>query len=169
MAVWTVFEPDAAKDGTTSVPRWAERLVFVREKFSWLSLFFAPLVLLWHRLWLAFLAYVALQVAIHAAISVLDLDAPARVLGLLPNLLVALSLSDLRRRKLVWRGFDELGAVVAPDLDSAERRFLEGWLNAAPSMGLGMSDGPVSALRPVASTPLPASPVLGLFPEARGR
>lgn len=169
MAVWTVFEPDAAKESTASVPRWVERLVFVREKISWSSLLFAPLVLLRHRLWLAFVVYLLVQAGLAMAVSLLDLDAVAGLLGFLPNLLVALSLPDLRRRKLAWWGYDELGAVVAPDLDSAERRFLEGWLAGGPDLGHSYSAGSLPALRPVQSTPMASMPVLGLFPEARGR
>lgn len=172
MAVWTVFEPDAAKDGNWSVPRWAERLVFVREKFSWTSLILAPLVLLRHRLWLAFVVYLVAQALIGGALAVLELDPAAGVLGFLPNLLVALSLPDLRRRKLAWRGYDELGAVVAPDLDAAERRFLSGWLASAPFGGFAGSEAARPALRVAPSapaTPAAANPVLGLFPEARGR
>ncbi len=68
MAVWTVFEPDEAKDGAApTLAQWAERVVFVREKFSWLSILFAPLVLLRHRLWLALIVYIALQVLIGFA------------------------------------------------------------------------------------------------------
>lgn len=168
MAVWTVFEPDEAKDGAApTLAAWAERVVFVREKFSWASILFAPLVLLRHRLWLALIAYVALQVLIGFAIDALELDDAADLLFLLPNLLVAFALSDLRRAKLRRRGYEELGAVVAPDAESAERRFFEGWLSrAAEPRGMSFA-APLQA--PVGPASVAQNPVLGLFPEARGR
>ncbi|MDF2998005.1 MAG: hypothetical protein K0R27_3642 [Xanthobacteraceae bacterium] len=169
MAVWTVFEPDEAKDNAApTLARWAERVVFVREKFSWSSILFAPLVLLRHRLWLALLGYIVLQGVIGVAIAALEPAGPVDLLHLLPNLLVALTLSDLRRAKLRWRGYEELGAVVAPDAESAERRFFEGWLAGAAARPREMSfAAPLQA--PVGPASLAPNPVLGLFPEARGR
>lgn len=172
MAVWTVFEPDEAKDGAApTLAQWAERVVFVREKFSWSSILFAPLVLLRHRLWLALLAYIVLQGLIAFALTSVDLSGSAALLFFLPNLLVAFELSDLRRAKLAWRGYDELGAVVAPNAEAAERRFFEGWLSASPGMaagahGIGFA-GPMRA--PVGPASAASNPVLGLFPEANGR
>lgn len=170
MAVWTVFEPDEAKDGAAgaqrmdALARWAERVVFVREKFSWASILFAPLVLLRHGLWLALFFYIVLQVLIGLAVRAFEIDGAADLLFFLPNLLVALTLSDLRRGKLLWRGYEELGAVVAPDAESAERRFFEGWLSASPPREMGFP-GPLQA--PVGPTSPAPNPVLGLFPEAR--
>lgn len=170
MAVWTVFEPDEAKDGTApTLAQWAERVVFVREKFSWVSLFFAPLVLLRHRLWLALIGYLVLQGLISFGLDVLEIEGDrAGLLFLLPNLLVALSLSDLRRAKLNWRGYEELGAVVAPDRESAERRFFEGWLSGTAATPRAVSfTAPLQA--PIGPASVAPNPVLGLFPEARGR
>ncbi|QJP15493.1 DUF2628 domain-containing protein [Starkeya sp. ORNL1] len=169
MAVWTVFEPDEAKDGAApTLAQWAERVVFVREKFSWLSILFAPLVLLRYRLWLALIVYIVLQGLIGFALNALELDGPAGLLFLLPNLLVALMLSDLRRAKLSWRGYEELGAVVAPDRESAERRFFEGWLSTTPTAASAIAfSAPIQA--PTGTTSMAPNPVLGLFPEARGR
>lgn len=172
MAVWTVFQPDEAKGaGRASAAHWADGVVFVRERMSWSALLFAPLVLLRHRLWLAFAVYVLLQALIVFALVWLDLGDGEALLVFLPNLLVALELPALRRRKLAARGYDELGAVVAPDFEAAERRFFEGWLTAgapepAPSATPPRFAAPATAM---AGNPVLGNPVLGLFPEAAGR
>lgn len=151
MAVWTVYEPDDT-DGTLTGTQWSERVVLVRERFSWASLLFAPLVLLRHGLWLAFLAYVALQVLIGFAIVYFELDDVAVALLAFANLVVAFELPGLRGAKLEARGYDEAGAVIAPTLEAAEQRYFDG------------HDGGV----PMRARPYARS-VLGLFPEAVGR
>ncbi|HSI42685.1 MAG TPA: DUF2628 domain-containing protein [Xanthobacteraceae bacterium] len=157
MALWTVFEPDAAAD--ESPAQRADRLVFVREAMARGALLLAPLVLLRHRLWLAFALYVLVQGLIGAALAVLDAPASAGLLMLLPNLVVALELAALRRASLERRGWREVGTVSADDIEAGERRFLEAWLPEAP----------VPAAPPAAAVrPMPAG-VLGLFPEAAAR
>jgi hypothetical protein len=47
LKTYIVFEPENARAGDAG-----ERTEFVREKFSWPALFFAPLWLLFNRLWL---------------------------------------------------------------------------------------------------------------------
>jgi hypothetical protein len=148
MAVWTVFEPEE----DTASTEWAERVTLVRDRFSWSSLLFAPLVLLRHGLWLAFLAYIVVQGAIGFAILYFDLDDAALALLAFANLVVAFELPGLRRAKLEGRGFEEVGIVIAPTLEAAEQRYFDTHDGAVPSR----------------SRPLPMS-VLGLFPEAVGR
>lgn len=123
MTIWTVFEPE---DDAAQETRWAERVVFVREAFSWLGLFFAPIVLLAHRLWLALAAYVAIQVLLAIAIRRFELEGWFEIVPLLPNLFVALELSGLRRWKLSAKGYEETGVVTAPSREEAERRFFAG-------------------------------------------
>ena len=64
MASWTVLTRTVAGD---TAEQAAGRTVFVREKFSWVTLFFAPIVLLRFRLWLVFAAYVAVAVLVSLA------------------------------------------------------------------------------------------------------
>ena len=140
MTVWTVFEPEDVLPGE---PGWMDEITFVREAFAWRAVFFAPLVLLANRLWLAFLAYAVIEGALAAAYVRFDLGIWFIVVLLMPNLFVALELPGLRRRKLVWRGFEEAGVVSADYAEAAERRFFEARLGGGAS-----------------------GPVLGLFPEA---
>lgn len=159
MAVWTVFEPEAA-DEARATRDWAEGFVFVPERLSWSALPLAPLVLLRHRLWLAFIVYALVQAAVVAAILLLDLDSDAFALLIVANIMVAVELPGLRRAKLAARGYEEVGTVAARRLEGAEQRYFEA--------RLGSFVPPASVPSPHAYAPArPAeSGVLGLFPEA---
>jgi hypothetical protein len=73
----------------------------------------------------------------------------------------------LRRFKLSRRGWTNVGIVVGDDLESAERRFFDAWVNkswADPSA----ADGAPRASSPamgVAMARRPSSEVIGLFPQ----
>ncbi|QIB34017.1 DUF2628 domain-containing protein [Ancylobacter pratisalsi] len=167
MAIWTVFEP-ADTEATTQL--WAQEIVFLREGFSWSALFLAPLVLLFHRLWLGFLAYLLIQAALVGTVFALDVDSDALVLLCLTHLAVALMLPDLRRGKLALAGFEEAGVVVARRLEEAEQRYFEARLigglvtprdtGRQPRREAVASSLSLMPARPVEGT------VLGLFPEA---
>ena len=101
-------------------------LVLVKEGFSWPAFLLSFLWALWHRLWLA----AAVVAAAHGALGVVVV-----LLGANPVAEVALSLgigavvgfiaNDLRRRKLARQGFAFAGVVVAGDVDSALKRYLD--------------------------------------------
>ena len=69
MKTYIVFEPP----GGARTLEAAERVVFLREKFSWPALLFTPIWLLWSRLWLAFLGWAVLTVAIAVGMTALGL------------------------------------------------------------------------------------------------
>lgn len=139
------------------------RTVFLPEKFRWLALLFAPLWLLWHRLWLAFagwlLVVVGLSLAAHAIGVEPRLAAP--VLWL-PTLFVAFEGSELIRRKLVRNGYREVAVLVAANIDEAEERFFGSRRDASPSRATTPPPAPVAS--PVAQP----NRVVGLFPEPGG-
>jgi hypothetical protein len=153
---YLVFEPPAG--GRTLAV--AERVVFLREQFSLAALLLAPFWLLWHRLWLGFVGWLILTVAIGAAGNVLGLDSYAGfAASAIPALIVAFEGTALQRRKLVYRGFHEAGVVVAEDLEGAERRFFDAWTKPAKLMP------PVTTGSPGPLPPVAPNPVIGLFPE----
>ncbi len=157
MASWTVLTKDVAGDTPL---RAAERVVFVREAFSWMALIFAPLVLLRHRLWLAFIAYLVVSVLLAVAGLRFGLpDAVSTAVEVGIHVLIALELPSLRIAKLRWRGFEEAGSLVARDQMEAELRFFaQGWPLAVPT--------PAQPRRSQAPRAAGASPtVIGSFPE----
>jgi uncharacterized protein DUF2628 len=109
-------------------------VVLVREGFSWAAFLFALPWLLWHRLWLAALLYLALAVAIGLLVP--EPFGPAA--GLALQFLVGAHANDLRRRRLARRGYTQAHVVAERDLDLATARLLgarpdlaEAWARAS--------------------------------------
>ena len=126
MAVYTVHQPPARH--ADPLPD-AERIVFVRDGFSFWAFLIAPLWMLWHRMWLVLLGYVVVLAAVDTALSAIGASRTAMsVIGLLISLLVGLEASTLRRVSLRRRGFRNIGIVSGADREDAERRFFGSWL-----------------------------------------
>ena len=163
MAVYTVYEPPL-RDTETPHP---DRFVFIRDGFFWSAFLLAPLWMLRHRLWLAFLVYAAVVVGIAAGAQFLRLS-PGITIGIafVISLLVGFEASSLRRWVLARRKWTNVGVVVGDDLELAERRFFDAWMRQlAPSRSLLRSE-PSAAL---AMRPAQDGDVIGLFPQPGGR
>jgi hypothetical protein len=147
----------------------ADRVVFLREKFAWLALFFAVLWLLWHRLWLGFALWLLAVVLIAGVVYALDLNPPSAMVALMiPSLVLAFEGTELRRRKLLRSGYRDAGVAVGRDLEDAERRFFEQWAaQVAPRPEPGAAPRAAAPVVP-AQPPSSARPVIGLFPEPGG-
>jgi hypothetical protein len=134
MAVFTVFLPPVP-EGETPPP---EKIVFLRDAFSWPAFVFGPLWLAWRRAFAAAAASLVALIALSIALSALQLPAGAGVwLGLafgawLGYEGVALVAWTLRRR-----GYVEADLVVADALDEAEEVFFARWRpsSAPPTEG----------------------------------
>jgi hypothetical protein len=168
MAVYAVFEPRMRDD---DVDRHAERITFVRDGFTWSAFIFGPLWMLRHRLWLAFVVYMAIFAAVGIAQYARILPSGAEtVVGVMLALLIGLEAATLRRRKLLWWRWRDAGIVVADNLVSAEQRFFDRWT-------AGASDT-VRSAAPARSIPLASPPpghffdrdheVIGMFPPPGG-
>lgn len=173
MATFLVFE--SGNGGRTQSA--AERVVFVREKFSWPAFIFTPFWLLRHRLWLWFIVWLVVFIGIMWIGGRLGFGPYAGLAAsFFPSLLIGMEAASLRARKLARRGFREAGVVVASNLETAERRFFETWKENSPApetpnAGAVKTDYPY----PPASAP-PAQPqsrmavasdtgIIGLFPN----
>lgn len=165
MAVYTVHQPPLRH--ADPLPD-AERIVFVRDGFSFWAFLFAPLWMLWHRMWLVLLGYAVGLAAIDAALLLLGASRAAlSVIGLFISLLVGLEASTLRRLSLRRRGFRNVGVVSGADREDAERRFFGTWLADPRSSS-------TAAAPAAAPPPIPAASsahgshtpeVIGLFPQ----
>jgi hypothetical protein len=161
MPVFTVHAPLSG----ASIDDNADEFVFVRDGYHFWAFLFGPLWLLWHRLWLAFVAYAVVIVGVAAVLVWLRTGVDARLaVMLLVAMLMGYEAASLRRWSYSrghWRG---IGVVVADDEEAAERRFFDQWTGGAarinrPRVGL--------------TQPPPQSPghsggshdVIGLFPQ----
>ncbi|MFZ0403473.1 MAG: DUF2628 domain-containing protein [Pseudolabrys sp.] len=164
MPTYTVHAPPPRQGETTSAP---ERFLFVRDGFHVWAFVLAPLWLLLHRLWLAFVIYIVGYGLIGAGLTLLRASASAQFLvGLLIALLIGFEASSIWRWTLSRRGWTTLGFVVGEDAEMAERRFFAEWSRH----GENASAHPPASPEPKYSTPVrrgppSASDVIGLFPE----
>lgn len=139
MATYLVLEP---ADGARTQAN-AERVVFLREKFSGWAFIFTPFWLLRYRLWLAFLLWLVAFVAISVTGAWLGFGPYAALAAsFFPSLVLGFEAVNLRARKLVRKGYREAGVVIAEDLETAERRFFESWRNAPASDAPAKGDYP---------------------------
>jgi hypothetical protein len=137
MQTYTVHEPPNVP--SDRIDR-AERLVFVKDGFSWTAAVFTPIWLIVHRLWWPLLGYILLIVLCGWLGSLFDSgwSTPAT---LALHLLIGLEADTLRRWGLQRRGWRTVGSVTGRTADECERRFFDMWLPAQPVIAAG-SGGP---------------------------
>jgi len=175
MSVYTVYEPPLKAHQSAPDP---ERFVFVRDGFSFWAFLLGPWWMLRHRLWLAFVCYVILAVALSIALRLIGASAAVAIIaGALFSLLVGFEAATLRRFGLARRGWRNVGIVVGDDVESAERRFFDAWANKTwanktwankTSAERPSVDGVPRASSPATGVPMarrPSSEVIGLFPQ----
>jgi hypothetical protein len=147
----------------------AERFIFVRDGFSFRAFLFAPLWMIWHRMWLVLAGYVIVSAVLETALVALGASAAdVSIVALLISLLVGLEASTLRRFSLNRRGWKNVGIISGDDLEDAERRFFEAWVHELPAQRLTPTAPPPTPPAAGAAAPTRApqgSDVVGLFPE----
>ena len=140
MRTYTIHEePEPLSD---RVER-AERLVFVKDGFSWAAALFAPFWFLLYRLWWPLVAYIAISAAFQIAQRTVSLD--ARWLGLAGvalGLLIGFEADTLRRWGLERRGWRMIGTVTGVSTVDCERRFFDSWLPSQPILATGSTAPP---------------------------
>ena len=175
MSIYTVYEPPLKAHESVPNP---ERFVFVRDGFSFWAFLLAPWWMLRHRLWLALTGYVILAIALSVALRFAGASTTVTLIaGALFSLLVGFEAATLRRFKLSRRGWKNVGIVVGDDLESAERRFFDAWVNKTwvnksrvdkSWADQSAADGAPRAPSPAMGVPMarrPSSEVIGLFPQ----
>jgi len=165
MSIYTVYEPPLRAHESAPDP---ERFVFVRDGFSVWAFLLAPLWMLRHRLWLAFVGYLIVVVVLSLGLRAIGASATlANLVTALVSFLVGFEAGTLRRFALARRGWRNMGIVVGDDLESAERRFFDAWVNKP------LLDNSSANAKPRASSRAPGVPmarrtssdVIGLFPQ----
>ncbi len=127
MRSYTVHEPPNPPSGRLSR---ADRLVFVREGFSWTAALFAPIWMLLHRMWLVFILYLIGMAALGAALTALGVRPQMITLASLAvHVALGFELGALRRWTLGRKGWRMLGAVTGRNRTECERRFFQAWLD----------------------------------------
>jgi hypothetical protein len=165
MSIYTVYEPPPKAHESVPDP---QRFVFVRDGFSFWAFLLAPLWMLRYRLWLAFVGYVIVAIALQVGLRFLGASATVTIVATaLLSLLVGFEAATLRRFALSRRGWKNAGVVVGDDLESAERRFFDAWVNKS-SVDNWTVNAESRASSRAAGMPMsrrPSSEVIGLFPQ----
>ena len=118
MSVYTVHIPSVESSAQNP-----ERFVFVRDGFSFWAFLLAPLWMLRHRMWLVFLGYVIVTVALQVGLRLIGASTTVIILaGALVSVLIGFEAASLRRFTLWRRRWKNVGIVVRDDVESAERR-----------------------------------------------
>src|SRR5215813_2860282 len=121
----------------------AERLVFVKDGFSWAAALFAPLWLIMHRLWWPLVGYVAISAALEIAQKAGSFDQRwLGLAGLALQLLIGFEADTLRRWGLERRGWRMVGTVTGVSAVDCERRFFDSWLPSQPILATGSTTPP---------------------------
>lgn len=98
-------------------------LVAIPDGVAKWALFFPPVWLAFHALWLPLLAWAILCVATLAGMTTQYWPVPL-LLGGLPGLYLFLEGNQLRRNRLEWQGYETIGIVDARNPEFALQRFL---------------------------------------------
>ena len=123
---YVVFEPPRPPANRV---KHAERLVFVREGFSWTAAVLGPLWMLVSRTWLALFLYVVAVLVLFASLRAAEVGAPWITVSMIAlHLAIGFEAGTLRRWALQRRRWRMLGAVVGPTRFDCERRFFQTWL-----------------------------------------
>lgn len=164
MIVYTVHEPVPPPP---TLEARSEAIVFVKEGFSWLALFFPLPWLLFNRLWFEFLAALALTALLGAAAMQLGFGQEAAALmGLFVNFIVGFEGNNLKRWKLERQGYAFLASVVGRDFEEVERRFFDAWyptVSGAPSKPAANIGASAAG-----NVPWKPAPAIGTLPAAGG-
>ena len=156
MTIYTVHEPPPRRNHSAGD---TNRFVFVRDGFHLWAFVFGPLWILIYRLWWVLLFYVVAMALVQAGLWALGVSPGVRwIVGLLISLLIGFEASSLRR--WTYRKWRSHGVVVASDLDTAERRFFDGYVT---KLQVSMANVPPPAVMRV--PPSVATDVICLFPE----
>lgn len=177
MTVYSVYEPA----GEADPERRADKIAFVKEGFNWLALIVPVIWLLYRRMWLEALAFLALFLTLPALFGS---DPAGKEIGGFVSLgmvvVFAFMANDLRAWSLRRRGFGFAGTASGRDRVEAELRFFSRWLadqdreteapsaSTPPAKSLASAPiAPAAKTHPITPTrPLGGDDVIGSFPRS---
>ena len=158
MRIYTVHAPKSFGVDVRTPP---ENVVFVRDGFYFWALVGGALWLIWNRLWLALLGYVALTFVVEVILRLLGASPLADFLVMaIIALLLGLEAGSLRRWSLSRGKWRQLDIVTAPNEQAAEQRFFDRWVAAK-----NIESKQQRPLHPLPRSSISSDDVMGFFPE----
>lgn len=172
MTVYSVYEPASDADLDARVAKVA----FVKEGIAWLALFVPILWLIYHRMWLELVVYLAIFLSLPLFFGT---DPAGREMAgwasLALTVVFAFEANDLRCWALRRRGFAFAGTTFGRDRVEAETRFFSRWLpgqekqTAGPDARrtpAGMRQTPAKGSPLIPTRPPSGGDVIGSFPRS---
>jgi hypothetical protein len=121
--IYTVHHRQEASGSLTGL---GDDAVLVKEGFSWPAFFIPPIWLIYKRMWIVLVFYVAVTIALTVLAQVALLPDSAVFVGnLAVNLILGLQGNDLYRWTLARRRYREQAVVVGRNLVTAEQRYFQ--------------------------------------------
>ena len=170
MPIYTVHAPVTHGADLTATDKFA----FVRDGFHFWAAALTVIWLAWHRLWLALIGWIVVALAINVGMARLGADGTAIFwVDVLIALLMGFEASSIRRWTLSRHNWRQLDIVVAPNWETAERRFFDRWTarQRVVSDQTAIDRGAPPPTRDIPGQafsrppPLPRNEIIGLFPE----
>lgn len=129
---FTIYEPP--NPPADRIER-AERLVFIKDGFSFPALLFGPFWLLFNRMWAVLALYLVIAFAMSMTLEWLKVASIwTSLAGIALNFIVALEGDSIRRWTLERNGYRFIGTVVGLSTAECERRFFANWLPKQPML-----------------------------------
>jgi hypothetical protein len=163
MASFSVLAPPVPASGGAAD---SDRLIFLRDGFSWGAFLIPVLWLLYRRLWIPLAFYALFLVALELAGRQFG-PLAAGSLGLLGALFLGLEGAALRRWTLARHGFVELALVEAASREEAEIRYFHDGVadgEGEPRTPSHVPAPAVASARPRFARLPSTADVVGLFP-----
>jgi hypothetical protein len=155
MTTYAVYEPPGTQSGSFAA---ADGSAFVKDGWSWPAFFIPPIWLLWRRMWLPFLLWLAANVVIAVAAAAMDWSGGVTfIVSTAFALWFALEANALRRWSLARQGWRFAGLSTGADQGEAELLYFS---RRSP---VGTSSPAKAAAMPAPTRP--GESVIGVFPE----
>lgn len=125
MVTYNVFEPPNAPANRLES---AEQLLFVKDGFSWLAALLPAFWLLWKRMWLELVVFMAGAGLLVWAFTAMGAPNVGNAILLIVQIVFGFEAGQLHSASLERRGYKYVGTVSGRSSEDSERRFLEVWL-----------------------------------------
>jgi hypothetical protein len=162
VTAYYVYEPGSE---APTVSARADALDFVKDGISWPALIVPALWLIYHRMWIELLVYLAAYAALGWAMSYSQNGSDLLSwVAIALSLLFAFEANDLRRYALERKGYRQVGVAIGGSREAAELSFFRTWL-PEQSTSPKAPQRSTKTEAPVRVAPGGTEEVIGLFPR----
>jgi len=163
VTAYYVYEPASE---APNVSARAEQLDFVKDGISWPALIVPAFWLIYHRMWIELLVYLAAYGALGWAMTYSQNGADFLAwVGIALSLLFAFEANDLRRYALERKGYRQLGVAIGGGREAAELAFFRAWLPEQSNSTRATERPTRMREATVRAAPSETEEVIGLFPR----